>query len=104
MITRIVKMTIRSEAKQQFSELFEKHRTLISNMPGCQRLQLLEDTELAGVFYTISVWQSAAQLEKYRESEVFNSLWPQVKALFNAPAVAWSMNEILPPTNPSYLQ
>jgi len=94
MITRIVKMTIRSDEQLRFAELFENHRHRISTMPGCHGLRLLTDTDKSGIFFTISSWQSDLHLEQYRNSDVFKSLWPQVKVLFNAPAEAWSLDEI----------
>lgn len=87
-------MTIRTEEQIRFESLFENHRQLISSMPGCLGLRLLIDTDKSGVFFTISAWQSDAHLEQYRKSEIFKALWPQVKVLFDAPAEAWSLNEI----------
>ena len=89
-------MTIRTEEIDRFVQLFEVHREAISSMPGCLGLKLHNQTEPTGVFFTYSIWQSESDLERYRKSPLFQSIWPQVKALFHCPAEAWTVNEILP--------
>jgi len=96
MITRIVKMTIRTEEVERFIQLFESHRDAISAMSGCEGLQLLNDITSNGICFTVSIWQSETDLENYRKSELFRMIWPQVKALFHCPAEAWTVKEIQP--------
>ncbi|MFT3885479.1 MAG: antibiotic biosynthesis monooxygenase family protein [Flavobacteriales bacterium] len=90
MIVRLVKLTLRPEGTDRFRELFEDWRHRIIAFPGCLHLELLHDTHKKGVFFTYSVWRSADDLEAYRHSDVFTSVWPVVKGLFDAPAQAWS--------------
>ncbi|MCB0794842.1 MAG: antibiotic biosynthesis monooxygenase [Flavobacteriales bacterium] len=90
MIVRLVRMTFHPEHCERFKLLFEGWRQRIIRMPGCRHLELLRDTDRSNVFVTYSVWEQAADLEAYRCSDVFNEVWPTTKALFSAPAEAWS--------------
>lgn len=92
MIVRLVKLTLRPEEAGRFRTLFEGWRHRIIAFPGCTHLELLHDVHKQGVFFTYSVWRSPDDLEAYRNSEVFASVWPTVKGLFAAPAQAWSMD------------
>ena len=95
MITRIVKMTFRPEEVARFTELFEGWRHKIIAFPGCDHLELLRDTDRPNIFFTYSVWRTAADLEAYRTSDVFASVWPVVKQLFAAPAEAWTVARVI---------
>ncbi len=92
MIVRIVKMTFRAEEVGRFLEHFEGWKPRIRSFPGCRHLELLHDVEDPRIFFTYSHWDSPADLENYRVSEVFASVWPVVKGLFAAPAEAWSVH------------
>lgn len=91
MIIRLVKMTFRPEEVRRFQALFEGWRHRIVASPGCRRLELLHDGANPGVFFTLSEWDSAADLEAYRHSETFAEVWPVVKAMFAEKAEAWSL-------------
>ncbi|MBL7946928.1 MAG: antibiotic biosynthesis monooxygenase [Flavobacteriales bacterium] len=92
MIVRIVKMTFRPEETARFQALFEGWKPKIRSFPGCRHLELLHDVNDPRIFFTYSHWNGAEDLEKYRVSEVFASVWPVVKTLFAAPAEAWSVD------------
>jgi len=92
MIVRIVKMTFRADEVERFQELFEGWKPRIRSFPGCRHLELLHDVDDPRIFFTYSHWDGQADLEKYRVSEVFASVWPVVKGLFAAPAEAWSVH------------
>jgi|SRR5436190_23590779 len=98
MVIRIVKMTFEPEHVGRFRELFEGWKPRIRAFPGCRHLELLHDVEDARVFFTYSHWDDPNDLEAYRVSEVFASVWPVVKALFAAPAEAWTVDreQLLP--------
>ena len=91
MITRVVKMTFRPEEVATFQELFDGWRHRIIAFPGCRHLELLHDVEDTRVFFTYSVWNGPSDLEAYRTSEVFASVWPVVKKLFAERADAWTV-------------
>jgi hypothetical protein len=44
------------------------------------------------IFFTYSHWDGPDDLERYRTSAVFADVWPVVKALFEAPAEAWTVD------------
>lgn len=95
MVTRIVKMTFRSECCDEFTAIFDKYKTQIRNAPGCMSLTLLRGQEEPYVFFTYSKWNTEEDLDNYRYSQVFAEVWPQVKVMFAAPAEAWTVNEIV---------
>lgn len=92
MIERIVKMTFMPEEVATFQELFEGWKPSIRAFPGCTHLELLHATKDPCVFFTYSHWTGEEALEAYRNSEVFANVWPTVKALFAAPAEAWTVD------------
>lgn len=91
MVVRIVKMTFRPEEVASFQELFVGWEPRIRTFPGCHHLELLHDVGDPRVFFTYSHWDQPSDLEMYRNSEVFASVWPVVKKLFAAPAEAWTV-------------
>lgn len=91
MITRIVKMTFRPEVVADFETIFYGSCDKIRNSPGCQHLELLK---AGNIYFTYSRWDAAADLENYRKSPLFDSVWTKTKALFAAPAEAWSTSQL----------
>lgn len=91
MIVRLVKMTFRAAATAEFDALFEKHHQQIRHFPGCTHLQLLK---AGNVYFTYSHWEQASDLEAYRNSELFQEVWPATKRLFAVPAEAWSTEQL----------
>ena len=91
MIIRVVRMTFRPEQVDHFRALFADWAPRIRHFPGCRYLELWRDINDARVFFTHSHWDGPEDLERYRTSDVFGEVWPVVKALFEAPAEAWSV-------------
>jgi heme-degrading monooxygenase HmoA len=92
MIKRIVKLTFRPEAVDIFiQEVFEQSKDQIRSFPGCISMELLRSIEEPQVFFTLSVWESAEDLEKYRRSALFSGTWKRTKVLFLEKAEAWSV-------------
>lgn len=94
MMYRIVRLQFHLEYCAPFLATFEERRKRVVGFPGCKSLKLLQDTVNPSVFYTFSCWENADALEVYRNSEVFQSLWSQIKPWFSDKAQAWSMNPI----------
>ena len=92
MIIRIVKMTFEPRHVEHFRSLFVGWAPRIRSFQGCTHLALLHDVNDTRVFFTYSHWQDPADLEAYRNSDVFVRLWPVVKTLFTAPAEAWTVD------------
>ena len=58
---------------------------------GCEDVNLWRAIESPNVFFTYSLWQSMNDLNTYRESDIFRSVWSKVKPMFNKKAEAWSL-------------
>ena len=82
MITRIVRMHFRPEEREAFLDIFNASKHLIRQFDGCQHVSLYNEAGLPDVFYTLSVWDSVAHLDAYRNSELFRKTWTRTKALF----------------------
>jgi quinol monooxygenase YgiN len=95
MVTRIVKMTFRIEACEDFLSIFNKYKEKIRNAEGCVHLQLLRETKDGNIFFTYSKWEDEKYLDIYRNSPIFAEVWPQTKALFTQPAEAWTVDELM---------
>jgi heme oxygenase (mycobilin-producing) len=91
MITRIVRMHFTEAGVDEFLQIFDANKLAIRNFPGCTHLQLLKDAEDPLVFTTLSHWNSEADLEAYRKSELFGSVWGRVKTLFSERTQAFSL-------------
>jgi hypothetical protein len=92
MIRRIVKMTFRPDTCTDFLNLFNDSKDRIRQFPGCQHLELWRNSDPDYIFMTYSWWESEADLEAYRQSELFRRTWTQTKALFAARPEAWSLH------------
>ncbi len=92
MIYRIVKMTFRPDATEQFLEVFESSREKIRAFPGCNHLELWRDENDERTFFTYSWWDADESLQAYRQSELFRSTWAKTKILFEAKPQAWTVN------------
>ncbi|MGM0635953.1 MAG: putative quinol monooxygenase [Bacteroidota bacterium] len=95
MFVRIVKMSFETKEVENFKLLFEEHRKLIRNFEGCQLLELYQDKSNKNVFFTYSYWKSEADLEKYRHSDLFESVWSATKKMFNDKPQAWSVDKLI---------
>lgn len=91
MITRIVKLTFREEQIGPFLAFFDTINTRVSRFEGCNGMRLLRDIHAPNVVFTYSYWNSEEALNKYRDSELFGSVWSTIKPWFGAKAEAWSV-------------
>jgi heme-degrading monooxygenase HmoA len=94
MIKRIVKMEFLEGNENAFLEIFEQVQLEIKGFPGCHSLELLQETDSATIFFTVSVWETKEALEEYRNSTLFNETWEMTKQLFSKKAMAWSTQSI----------
>ena len=94
MITRIVRMHFRPEEREAFLDIFNASKHLIRQFDGCQHMSLYNEAGLPDVFFTLSVWDSAAHLDAYRNSELFRRTWTKTKALFADKPQAWSVEQL----------
>ncbi|MDI1321782.1 MAG: antibiotic biosynthesis monooxygenase [Algoriphagus sp.] len=94
MLIRIVRMTFRPEEVPAFLENFEANKSYIRNFPGCQHLELWQDTTQKNIFTTYSHWETEEALDQYRDSELFKSVWSFTKALFSEKPKAVSSKKL----------
>lgn len=87
-LVRLVKMTFQENKVDEFKRIFEARKELISNFPGCRKVELLQEDN---IFFTYSIWDDSSALEAYRTSTLFQVTWALVKPLFAAKAEAWSL-------------
>ena len=90
-ITRLVKMTFKSDAINTFLQLFETKKKLIRDFPGCKHLELWQDTQNPSICFTYSRWETPEALEEYRNSSFFEDTWNTTKQLFAGKPEAWSV-------------
>ena len=95
MFVRIVKMSFEPKHIDEFLKNFELNKTKIRKFEGCQFLELYRDKNNTNVFFTYSYWNSEADLESYRHSELFKNVWSKTKPLFNAKPEAWSVDKLV---------
>jgi quinol monooxygenase YgiN len=91
MLTRIVRLTFSPDRVGDFLEIFKNSEALIRGFDGCSDVRLMRDMDADNIFFTISQWESAAHLDRYRHSELFRSTWARTKVLFSAPPLAHSI-------------
>lgn len=95
MFVRIVKMSFHEENIPAFLENFESIKHKIRNAEGNRFLELYQDKNNKEIFFTYSYWETEADLENYRNSELFDSVWTFTKKLFNAKPEAWSVDKLV---------
>ena len=88
-------MSFIKEKIPEFLTNFEVNKTHIRNFKGCQFLELYRDKDNSDVFFTYSYWNNEADLENYRQSELFKNVWSKTKPLFNDKPHAWSVDKIV---------
>nr|WP_315216002.1 antibiotic biosynthesis monooxygenase family protein [uncultured Flavobacterium sp.] len=94
MFVRIVKLSFHEEHIPAFLANFEIMKERIRNAPGNRFLELYQDKNNSSIFFTYSYWETEADLENYRNSELFNEVWSFTKKLFNDKPEAWSVNKL----------
>ncbi len=82
MLIRLVRMTFRPDTVEAFLETFDDSAPAIRQAPGCHHLELWRDADTPHVCTTYSHWTTADALDRYRQSDLFQSTWEDVKPLF----------------------
>ncbi|MBR9758522.1 MAG: antibiotic biosynthesis monooxygenase [Algicola sp.] len=94
MLVRIVKMGFDPLKTDTFLANFEAVKQHIRDFEGCMFLELYRDKQHPHIFFTYSYWKSEADLERYRHSALFKSVWAKTKPLFNTKPEAWSVDKL----------
>jgi heme-degrading monooxygenase HmoA len=93
MVIRIVKMEFEAESVSDFLKIFASSRDNIRSFSGCTHLQLLQGEADPSVFFTYSHWEKESDLDAYRHSDLFRSVWRNTRKLFRAAPCAWSLKD-----------
>lgn len=95
MFTRIVKLQFEPKNIDAFLANFEEVKEKIRSFPGCTFLELYNDKNDKTIFFTYSRWNEEADLENYRNSELFKEVWSVTKPMFKNRAEAWSVDTLV---------
>lgn len=95
MFVRIVKMSFHEDKVAAFLENFESVKHKIRAAQGNKLLELYRDKDNPNIFFTYSYWETEADLENYRNSELFAEVWQFTKQLFNDKPQAWSVDKLV---------
>lgn len=95
MFTRIVKMTFEESHVPTFLDSFEQVKHKIRHFEGCTFLELYRDKKDPSVFFTYSRWNTEEDLENYRNSPLFKTVWGTTKPMFRQKAEAWSVDTLV---------
>ena len=88
-------MRFHEDKIEAFLNNFEEVKHHIRNFEGNRFLELYQDKNDKGIFFTYSYWETEADLENYRNSELFKEVWSFTKKLFNAKPEAWSVDKLV---------
>jgi len=95
MFVRIVKMSFDENKIEEFLENFHQNKDEIRNFEGCTFLELYRDKKNKNIFFSYSYWNSEEELDNYRNSDFFKSVWSKTKVLFNDIPQAWSVDKLI---------
>ena len=95
MFVRIVKMSFDENKIEEFLENFHQNKDEIRNFEGCTFLELYRDKKNINIFFSYSYWNSEEELDNYRNSDFFKSVWSKTKVLFNDIPQAWSVDKLV---------
>ena len=94
MFVRIVKMSFHQKHIAAFTAMFEEKKEFIRASEGCKLLELYQDKNNKNIFFTYSKWEKESDLENYRTSNIFRSVWATTKPMFRSKAKAWSIDTL----------
>lgn len=88
-------MSFHDENINAFLKNFHENKEKIRAVNGCYLLELLRDKDNPNIFFTYSYWKEQEDLENYRQSNLFKSVWSKTKILFNEKPQAWSVDKVV---------
>lgn len=92
MIKRIVTLYFNEEAVEEIKEVLAAKVADIRAVPGCQHLEIFQDTVEPSIMFSYSFWSSQEHLDAYRASSLFGEVWPFLKSHFRSAPRANSVN------------
>lgn len=95
MFVRIVKMSFEPSKTEAFLTYFHSKKQMIRDFEGCEFLELYTDKAQPNLFFTYSYWRDESDLERYRNSELFKTVWARTKSYFNDKPESWSVDKLV---------
>jgi heme-degrading monooxygenase HmoA len=95
MFVRIVKMSFHEEHIPKFLANFDQMKEKIRGAEGNRLLELYQDKGNPCIYFTYSYWETEGDLERYRQSALFDEVWTFTKKLFNDKPEAWSVDKVV---------
>ncbi len=80
---------------EEFLANFDLNKEHIRYFKGCKFLELYRNKEQPNIFFTYSYWETETDLENYRQSELFKTVWSKTKVFFNRKPEAWSVEKVV---------
>lgn len=90
---RIVKMEFQVDKVEEFLTNFKAVKDKIRAQHGNKLLELYQDKNQSNIFFTYSYWEKEEDLENYKKTDLFKTVWAKTKVLFNAKPQAWSVDK-----------
>ena len=87
-------MSFMPEKVEEFKHIFKTNWQHIKGFEGCEHVELLQSETEPHIFFTFSLWKDETFLEKYRRSQLFETVWSATKKLFDDKPQAWSVKEL----------
>ncbi len=84
-------MEFKTEHIKSFKQLFDANKEKIRAFEGCKHLELWQDVKNKSTFMTYSYWNAEEDLNNYRHSDLFKTVWSNTKKLFSDRPKAWSV-------------
>lgn len=93
MINRIVKIRFNEDFSCEFEQIFIETKPLILKQKGCISVTMMKNIHQKNEFFTYSLWKNEEDLNNYRNTELFKSVWKKLKSNFSTKPEAWSLTE-----------
>lgn len=77
-----------------FLEGFNNNKEKIRKVEGCRLLELYRDRNISSTFFTYGYWATKADLEAYRNCDLFKTVWVKTRMLFNDNPEVWSVDKL----------
>ena len=91
MLIRLVRLPASPETLPALRATLAEVMPTVRQQAGCTHLELRADHDAPHVLYTLSHWESDADLQRYRRSEIFGKIWPRLKVHLRERPSAFSL-------------
>lgn len=89
---RWVEIPVHTESLDEARHLLSQQAPKVRTFPGCRSVTLYEGD--GPTLYSFSEWESAADLERYRQSALFREFWEKLRPHFREKPRAVSIRQL----------